>query len=426
MGDRAAAAIRLGCDPEAQLIQILRKGEQKIVPASNYLKNENLSNGEPKPGWGLDGCPSVAELRSKPGGAKDAFVLAAELKAYMKDVLTLIPPDIKMVAGSATGLKLDGSYKPTGGHIHIAMDQHTETRCDMYADVFDYMLMIPLLFLEDPARAALRRKGSSYGNLWNSIAQRIGSGDAVRSKSYGLEYRPPSSWIVNESHATQVLALAHTIAYEIERGKSLPRFSEVFSGKALTQACLAHRESDRRFFWSHVNKIYTLIKTSALFNTKYTKVLRDLFSIINLYMQHNKTWREDLCILTGWGYPRDYTAFEVEDPNFPIYGAASDIGVSDILYKLTKKRYLKRIYLYGMSDKYGVNFSLSGDFGGAEIDPEYLGDNHETRVPAQEYACWIGISKDARLNADTGWIVDQIESFLCKLEWKKSKKKKEE
>ena len=143
MSKRDADAVRLGCDPEAQLIQIVRKSEQNVVEARNYLENPPNEG----PGWGLDGCPSIAELRTKKGGSKDAIELVSEIKSYMPALMSKLPPDIKIVAGSSTGKQLCGGWKPTGGHLHFGLKDFTSKDIKAYADTLDYMLMLPLLFL---------------------------------------------------------------------------------------------------------------------------------------------------------------------------------------------------------------------------------------------------------------------------------------
>ena len=418
MSQLAASKITLGGDPEGLLVQITgpNPADLKVVPASLYMPNTTT-----EPGWGVDGCSATAEARLR-NPHKDAFSLTLEMKEHMGESLKYLPLDVKLLAGSGTTGKdiQRNSYIPTGGHIHIGMVSHSEMKLKRYADVLDLSLMIPLMFLEDPARAKIRRNsnGGRYGNLYNTTAHNITEGDAYRNKSYGMEYRSPSSWLVSESFTRSTFALAHAIAYDLELGKDLPSFSSVFgTGPEGVKMCEAHMRGNRTPFLKSLKPIYNIIKDLTLFkNGKYTDQIAGLMGLAMTFGQSGKAWKEDDCIHSAWGFKRDFSLAMASNPSYDLVGNTADQGVTEILQKFAGKRFKKKIWVYGIANKHEMNFSLFGDFSNTDINPGFFSaELKESRIPIQSAHCWIGIARNVRETATMPYIVEKISKFLEKL-----------
>ena len=417
MGLTQANKITLGADPEGLLVQITgpKATDLKAVPAHLYFGNEVF-------GWGKDGCDATPELRlEKPH--TDAFEIVAEMKKHMGTSLLKLPLDVKLLAGSGCTAKdpQRNRYIPSGGHLHYGLTSNPEAKIIKYADTLDLLLMTPLFFLEDPERAKRRRGGaSSYGNLYNTNhVHNITNGDAYRVNSHGFEYRPPSSWLVSESFARGILSLGHAIVYDLELGKDLPTFSSVFGrGAEAIKLCEAHHNCNRTPFLPHLKPIAKVIKDLTLYkNGKYTDQIAGMMGLAMTFGQTGKAWKEDECIHTAWGFPRDYSLATTEDPKFDVVGNTADPGIPEILAQFKGKRLKKKVWIYGVANKHKMNWSLYGDFNNPELGTEFFAaDLKETRVSPHSAHCWIGISRAVREQATMPYIVETINKFIKKLE----------
>ena len=412
MGLDDANKITLGADPEGLLLQITgpKPEDIKSVPAHLYFQSTDY-------GWGKDGCDATPELRMKVPH-KDAFSMVAEMKEHMKSSLIKLPLDVKLVAGSGTAAKDSqrNHWIPSGGHLHFGLQSNSDNKLRGYCDTLDLLLMVPMFFLEDPTRAKRRRGGdSNYGNLYNtSVLHGITNGDAYKGTSYGFEYRPPASWLVSESFARSILALGHAIVYELELGKDLPTFSSVF-GKGANGAkmCEAHHNCDRRPFLPNLKPIYRVVKDLTLFkNGKYADQIAGLFGLAMTFGANGKSWKEDECIHTAWGFPRDYSLATAVNPSYDLVGNTSDPGIPEVLERFRGKRFKKKIWVYGVANKHKINFSLYGDFQNPDLDPSFFSpDLKETRMSPHTAHCWIGLSRAVREQATMDYIVEKITQF---------------
>lgn len=416
MGLTQANKITLGADPEGLLVQITgpKPTDLKAVPAHLYFGSEEY-------GWGKDGCDATPELRLKQPH-KDAFEIVAEMKQHMGTSLNKLPLDVKLLAGSGCAAKdgQRGKYIPSGGHLHYGLTSNPEAKITKYADTLDLLLMLPLFFLEDPERAKRRRGGSSsYGNLYNTNhVHSITGGDAYRINSHGFEYRPPSSWLVSESFARGIIALGHAIVYDLELGKDLPTFSSVFGrGTEAIKLCEAHHNCNRTPFLPHLKPIYRVIKDLTLFKDgKYMDQIAGMMGLAMTFGQTGKSWKEDECVHSAWGFPRDYSLATTTDPSFDIVGNTADPGIPEILAQFQGKRFKKKVWIYGVANKHKMNWSLYGDFNNPDLGSEFFSaDLKETRMSPHSAHCWIGISRAVREQATMPYIVEKINQFVSKL-----------
>jgi hypothetical protein len=417
-----AVALTIGADPEAQFRKITGPDLTKdytIISADSLITSSSSS------GWGLDGCRHTAELRTK-GGCKDAFVMVKELEGYMKDLALKIPEDHCVTAGSNTGKKFTGGgssgYIPTGGHIHFGMNEEHRQQEDYYADVLDYMLMVPFMFIEDPVRAKRRRVESGdrrYGALHNAVEMGLYSGDAIRQQSWGLEYRTPSSWLVSKAFATQVLALSHTIMYDLLLEKELPQFSKVFRGRVLRkQACEAHLNGDRSFFKSELKKIFSVLQNTELYKSgQYTKEITSFFGLALAWMRDGKSWKEDQCVLQNWGVERDYDFFlTLESRDHKLTGDMTDPTIKKLVGIFDGTNFSRPIYLHKLNDSSGLNFMLCGDFKTTDLDMSYISEQKPALEGVKKITNYIGIADMVRNEAPFTWIKDNVSKFISKLE----------
>ncbi|MFA5753295.1 MAG: hypothetical protein WC910_09515 [Bacteroidales bacterium] len=422
MGMKEAEALKIGADPEAQFRKITGPDLTKdytIISADSLIQSGSSS------GWGLDGCRHTAELRTK-GGCKDAFAMVKELEGYMHDLATRIPEDHCVTAGSNTGKKFSGggsaNYIPTGGHIHFGMDEQNRQQAGYFADVLDYMLMVPFMFIEDPVRAKRRRVESSdrrYGALHNAVDLGMFSGDAIRQQSWGLEYRSPASWLVSKAFTTQILALSHTIMYDLLLEKELPQFSKIYRGRVLRkQACEAHLNGDRAFFKGELKKIFSVLQNAELYKSgKYTKEITSLFGLALAWMRDGKNWREDQCILQSWGVERDYDFFLTLDAHdHKLTGDMSDPVIKKLVGLFADKTFSRPIHLYKLGNDSGLNFMLYGDYKTTDLDMSYISEQKPVLPEVKKVTNFVGIADMVRADASFTWIKDTVGKFISKME----------
>ncbi len=105
-----------------------------------------------------------------------------------------IPDGLKLLGGT----HYDGGG--LGGHIHIGMPNFDSI--EMLSNFLSYYCGIPLKKIESPSD--LRRRGLFMGNY--------GYFGNYHSKSYGIEWRMPASWLVSKEIATASLCLAYVVA----------------------------------------------------------------------------------------------------------------------------------------------------------------------------------------------------------------------
>lgn len=415
--------LTLGADPEGLLVQMQGPRKFQIVPASSYIKEGDEGSRGYALGWGLDGHSTTPELRFDP--CANAFEIVSSIQPYMAKVAKVLPADIKLCAGSGTPAKYNGRYVSSGGHIHMRGFKNWDG--DMLkniCDALDYLLMVPLMMFEDPERAKRRRNGDQgqyrYGMLYNTHKAKIDTnGRTFDEAEDGLEYRPPSSWLVSANFTRDIFALVHAVAYEIDKGGELPKFSKAWKNReAMLKACQAHQNADRTPFKEHLAAIKAALSSTTLYtNGYYRKEIDGLMGLAMAFAKHDKSWDEDSCILSKWGLPRDY-AFLSGKVQYPLNGNVSDANINEILSAFGDRRFDRKVYVYGMSDKHGCAFSLHGPFENSDIPQDFFQGNKESRVQPTEYQCWIGIAKQIRVDGDWDEMMKYINEFVKNLEIK--------
>src|SRR6185369_5130790 len=223
-------SLTIGSDPELYIGQYLPDGKTvSYKSASSYI----VDNDHTKP-FGLDGHSSTAELRPRP--SSDPLKHADSIKRIILRYRT----DEKYKDLYTMGFFSTTPVTSIGGHIHIGHEKLREGTYsirdykDTLVTALDSLLSFPLMFIEEPENAKKRKR--SYGALSD-----------VRGKSYGIEYRTPSSWLATEQLTRSVLCTAYTIAYEVlEKDYTLDHpitkvslFSEAYS-KHYTELLFPH------------------------------------------------------------------------------------------------------------------------------------------------------------------------------------------
>jgi len=168
--------ITIGTDPEFRFYD---PAEKEFVPAEDVCGYRTRSL------IGTDGCSSVGEIRPRP--EKSPIKLTERVKKLLQ-MLWQQYGSYYVFAGSN-----QGGYA-LGGHIHFSLRPEEELllRMDRYVGVTTYLL-------EDFPTM----RGDGYGQI-----------HAYRSQPWGVEYRTPSSFILDKGLTQGVLCLAYAVAFE--------------------------------------------------------------------------------------------------------------------------------------------------------------------------------------------------------------------
>jgi hypothetical protein len=179
----------------------MEDSSNKIVKVCDVIPNA-------KDKFGVDGHVFIAELRPPPA------VHPRDLVAQIKDVLASRAEqlkDYKWLAGPWN------QKKPLGGHIHFGVPLE-----DHFAEALNHQFA-PLLALSEPAElAALRRttKPSAIGLHSSTGDDPYGMLGDIRKKTWGFEYRTPSSFIVTPGVALGLITAGKAIIWEEIQGGS--------------------------------------------------------------------------------------------------------------------------------------------------------------------------------------------------------------
>lgn len=256
---RDGTEVTLGADPEFMLLS--RSG--KMVVASSFF-----------PRNGVIGCDAravgrprqfpLAEVRPAP--AASPIRLTKNITSCLVKADHMVDKDVAWLAGS-----LPFQNFPTGGHIHFSKIPLTT---DLVRALDNY-LAIPLLLLEDPARARKRRP--EYGAL-----------GTIRVKPHGgFEYRTLSSWIITPKVARAVLCLAKIISMEYPR---------------LRQSHLTTVEAQRDFYRVRKNtfrEIYPQLWTDLTTTISYARYAEEV-DILRRMIVRKRRWKESVNIRSQW------------------------------------------------------------------------------------------------------------------------------
>ena len=131
----------------------------------------------------------------RPAPAYDPLQHVDNIEILIKKVIEHLPKKYELKAGT-----IQNGYS-IGGHIHVGMPVKSRKAL---ANHLSYYCGIPLKKIEDPEDLKIR--GLDTGNY--------GYFGGYDTKSYGIEWRMPASWLINKDITTASLCLAHVVANE--------------------------------------------------------------------------------------------------------------------------------------------------------------------------------------------------------------------
>lgn len=252
----------LGADPEF----IMRRQNGGIIYASNYFPYLGPVGSDEQGSHLRRGHRPIAEIR--PGPTESPDVLVRRIRYLLKRAMRRSPQrGVRWHAGSAPVR----SY-PIGGHIHLS-------RISLTTEIiraFDNYLALPVVMIEDPRRARMRRP--KYGHL----------GEFRWGRHGGFEYRTPSSWIVSPDISLAILHLARLIALNYEY---LPK--DIFVSPEICRMFYnADQDNLRRHFHNAWRDIIAL--------PQYNQIEEEIAPLYDL-IKEEKTWVEMDDIRVNWG-----------------------------------------------------------------------------------------------------------------------------
>ena len=216
-----AEQLLLGADPEFILRDRLT---DRLIYPSGFLPQEGTL-GYDERSEGREGrLFPLAEIRPEPDTCP--LRLVNKIRWTMAAGIKLIPfENIEWLAGS-----LHYARYQIGGHIHFGGIKINTA----LLKALDNYLGIPVMLIEDPEKAAERRK--HYGGLGSFRLEPHG----------GFEYRTPGSWLISPDIARAVLCLAKVVAREYP---------------VLTQDFFNDIEIQRAFYQGKKNYFFDLFET---------------------------------------------------------------------------------------------------------------------------------------------------------------------
>lgn len=173
-------------------------------------------------------------------------------------------------------MKVDGT---TGGHVHfghpkIKGGRTKESRINAYGQQailnfnLNYLLSIPLMFLENSHEARHRKGDRGYGNFSD-----------YRPQVWGMEYRTPGSWLASEKLATGTICLAYALgSATLDNGYLLP-YLKIFSPNSPLDINSDFRGHDVRNFHKYLKPLFNEI-VQLPYYLKYKKEINPLFDAI--------------------------------------------------------------------------------------------------------------------------------------------------
>lgn len=254
--------VLLGADPEF----ILRdKLTDRLIYPSGFLPIEGTLGCDDRSERREGQFFPLAEIRPAPDTCP--LRLVNKIRWTMAAGIKLIPyENIEWLAGSVHFARYQ-----IGGHIHFGGITITTP----LLKALDNYLGIPIMLIEDPEKAAERRK--HYGGL-----------GSFRLESHGgFEYRTPGSWLISPEIARAVLCLAKVVACEY------PLLKKDF---------FVDMELQRAFYQGKKNYFFELFEdlwkdiTAAETYRLYEKELRVFPEMIG----SRKSWDEHKDIRLAW------------------------------------------------------------------------------------------------------------------------------
>jgi len=217
---------------------------------------------------GVDHNGRVGELRANPGTPIEHF---HNLKALISQLKSVVPTDLKIIAGSYC------KDVPLGGHIHFGSN-FADRNNQIVSQILTWYVGVPILMLEKPDDAEYRRCHSYSGNYYGSIGSIISGGvHGYDSEDEHSEWKLPPSWLVSEHVAKGVLCLAYVVAKDISLLKHHVVGSEDFY----------HCRKSK--YTTFLNDIFETVRNLPSY-IKYSKTIPQFLGYVNYCVEHNECW----------------------------------------------------------------------------------------------------------------------------------------
>lgn len=240
-----STGISIGSDPE---LICSTKDTNEPVDVSSFL---STTRGE----FGTDGHRYIAEIRP------DAAVYPRDFLENIRKTLSKGYPQLKNFNWSAGPWILD---KPLGGHLHFGI-QPTEK----IIDALDNQLAIILALIE-PREQAIKRRNTVFvgaGGHVNNQGRPYGNLRDYKPKTYGFEWRTPSSYLVSPGTSLGLITIAKAIVFEeLEKGSNSWSSLSASIRNNLKFKQEDFRNCNRELFLEKFNYLWPLIKKMKYFN----------------------------------------------------------------------------------------------------------------------------------------------------------------
>ncbi|MDQ0189305.1 hypothetical protein JI721_00030 [Alicyclobacillus cycloheptanicus] len=264
LGRQPVTGVMLGTDVEL----MLRNNAGKMVLASNYFTRKGRVGCDDR-SVQFDGKRlPLMELRPEPD-ANPLGLVNRLRETMMEGIRTINRRAVEWRGGSMP-------FRPfsTGAHIHFSNVPFSS----QLVKALDNYVGIPLMMVEDPKTASLRRP--RYGFL----------GD-VRFKGHGgFEYRTPASFVIDPDVTTAAFCLAYVVAMY---HRELPVF-DVYEENLQ----MAFYRGDKEALRGLVDRNFANLRKLPIYER-----FRDHLDWLHHMIQSGWTWDEEQDVRTAWGLP---------------------------------------------------------------------------------------------------------------------------
>lgn len=172
--------------------------------------------------------------------------------------------------------------KPIGGHIHFGLPEDEReritqdtNRANEVITTLDTYLAHTLALIEKPEKAQARKR--SYGHLHD-----------YRNQPHGLEYRPPSSWLVSPEISAGVLSLSFAVINGALRG-------ELHNGHAVNSVKFYQHDYD------YLRDIHEEAKREVVKLPEY-RAFQPYIDYIYSLIRRRQSWNDEQDIRQTWGF----------------------------------------------------------------------------------------------------------------------------
>ena len=249
---------------------------------------------------GCDGQSALGELRPKHGN--DPIKHFNEILKLMEELNDLLSPeiicyeeDLQVKAGAYQGDKEFETFQ-LGGHIHLGCDKYINV--PYWGEYLSFFCGIPLTLISDVEE-------KFYGNVSERDIRhkerQYGEYGSYRPKSYGIEFRMPSSWLVSPQVTIGALSLAYVVGYEfINHLKNATEliWDKIFNDKydiGTHNYIHWYKNQNWVLLQGEFEPIKLEIQQMELY-PNYKEYIDYIFDMIN----NNETWHSEGDILPRW------------------------------------------------------------------------------------------------------------------------------